>query len=444
MVGKPVPETATAALLKDPLTGLYQQDFLFNELNLLLQKQRAEPVEATLGLLQLENFYEIRRWVGKSEANLLLSDIARLLSRSLPRSVLLCRCAHYEFAALFTDDGSIHAHLLIQRVKQALLSAVSDSIPPQLELKCSVGLAPLAPAIPSAEVLFARARHNLSLMLSRQRLSSPVDTAHDGGPEISPAQLLQVLRSKQLAISYQALLSFKPDKLVAYEVRCHAVENELALSATALFASANQNALGEQIDRWVIGNCITRLSQPDSIALRLTVNLTLNTIVSTGFFPWLREQLAQDTSLSPRLVFQISELDLLTAQHHMQFFCEQLGELRIKLSINHFGCTPDPFRYLSLLNAHYVKLDSSWLENIRTDPGKQEQLHALTARLGASGLRIIAGMIEEMALLPLLWAANINLVQGLALQEPAASFNCAFLWQHTLDLSRPPGVQPTN
>lgn len=437
-------ETATTALLKDPLTGLYQQDFLFNELNLLLQKQRAEPVEATLALLQLENFYEIRRWVGKSEANLLLSDIARLLSRSLPRSVLLCRCAHYEFAALLIDDSSLHAQLLIQRVKQAMLSAVSDSIPPQLELKCGVGLAPLAPAIPSAEVLFARARHNLSLVLSRQRVSAHADTAQDGGPEISRAQLLQVLQSTQLALSYQALLGFRPDQLCPYEVRCSAVDKEFMLPATALFESANQNALGEQVDRWVIGKSIKQLSQPDSLALRLTVNLTLNTIVSTRFFPWLREQVAEDASLPPRLVFQISELDLLTAQHHMQFFCEQLGELQIKLSINHFGCTPDPFRYLSLLHAHYVKLDSSWLENIHTDPGKQDQLQALTARLGGSGLRIIVGMIEEMALLPLLWAANINLVQGFALHEPAASLNCAFLWQHSLDLSRHTGALSTN
>ncbi|MDP6416478.1 MAG: diguanylate cyclase, partial [Gammaproteobacteria bacterium] len=132
------------------------------KLDQILQESHSEPIAATLALLQLGNFYEIRHWVGKSEANLLLSDIARLLKKSLPDAVTLCRCHHYEFAALLLNECSINARPITDRAKQALHSAVSSVIPPQLELKCAIGLAVLEPTIPSAEVLFARARHQLS------------------------------------------------------------------------------------------------------------------------------------------------------------------------------------------------------------------------------------------------------------------------------------------
>lgn len=428
---------------KDALTGLFQQDHLFKELSRLLQKQKTEPVEAALALLQLENFYEIRRWVGKSEANLLLTDTARLLSQALPRSVLICRCAHYEFAALLIDESSIHAHALIQRVQQALLSAVSDSIPPQLELKCVVGLAQLTPAVPSAEVMFARARHNLSLVLSRQRQGHPIDA--DPGSSIAATlpQLLRAIKGDRLQLNFQAIVGLRPDGLQRYEVRCCAPGVGSA-PAAALFECANQNALGEHIDRWVISRCAQALSKPAASALRLTVNLTLNTVVSARFFTWLRELLAADSSLAARLVFQISELDLLTAQHHMQFFCAQLEELGIKLSISHFGSTPDPFRYLSLLHAHYVKLDVSLQENLRVDPYQQDRLNTLTARLVGSGLRVVASTVEDMALLPLLWAADVHFVQGFCLQEPATTMEFIFPRQQTLELDRQGCLQRTN
>jgi GGDEF domain-containing protein len=84
----------------DPLTGFHQQDYLDEILNKNIQDHKHIPVTVSLALLQLENFYEIRTWLGKSEATLFLSDIARLLKKTLPSSVLLGRCKHYEFAAL--------------------------------------------------------------------------------------------------------------------------------------------------------------------------------------------------------------------------------------------------------------------------------------------------------------------------------------------------------
>ncbi len=41
---------------RDPLTGLFQQDYLGQQVEKTLLKCRQGPLEATLALLQLENF----------------------------------------------------------------------------------------------------------------------------------------------------------------------------------------------------------------------------------------------------------------------------------------------------------------------------------------------------------------------------------------------------
>lgn len=141
--------TAKTVHRRDALTGLHHQDYLCHAIDKCLQQGRKRRIVATLALLQLENFYEIGRWVGKSEANLLLNDTAQVLKSTLPENILLCRCHNYEFAALLIGKHSVNARLITDQVKQALLCAVSPSIPPQLELKCGVGLAALEPGIPS-------------------------------------------------------------------------------------------------------------------------------------------------------------------------------------------------------------------------------------------------------------------------------------------------------
>lgn len=424
-----VPENPQRDLQRDPLTGLYEQDYLSHALGKILIKSRGRKIAATLGLLQLENFYEIRSWVGKSEANLLLSDIAGVLAKALPKKVLLCRCPHYEFGILLLNDSSINARLVTDRVKQALLSAVSTSIPAQLELKCGVGLASLESSVPSAEVLFARARHNLTLAHYHPN-SEP--QLLDTSPQRALKLVLQALRDNRLELCFQATPSLREDGLQHYEIRCRLPVGSTTAPTRALFETAVNNALGEEIDRRVVAQALELLQREKRRDLRLTINLTHNSLVSPRFLRWLEAEVATRTQYAQQLVFQISEIDVLIAQHHLGHFCEKLEQLNIKLCISHFGCTADPFRYLSLLRVHFVKLDNSLFAKINVNAGQYQQLITIIARLHENGLDVIAAMIEKMSLLPLLWQAKVNFVQGYCLQEPSASMGFEFLKEETL------------
>lgn len=422
-------QAAQSALQKDPLTGLYEQDYLTQALERVLVENRARKITATLGLLQLENFYEIRSWVGKSEANLLLSDIAGILTKTLPQKVLLCHCRHYEFGILLVNDCSINAQLITDRVKQALLCTVSTSIPPQLELKCGVGLAVVENGIPSAEVLFARARQNLSL---GHYQGGDETQAENTKPLIALKILQQTLRESELKLCFQAAVNFIEDGLRHYEIRCLFPTNSGMAANRALFETAASNALGEEIDRRVVAQALNLLKQGKPDDLRLTITLTHNSLVSPRFLHWLEAELANKLQIARQLVFQLSEIDVLIAQHHLGFFCEKLQQLNIRLCISHFGCTNDPFRYLSLLHVHFVKLDNSLFAKVNVNTGQYQQLVEIIGRLHEHGLEVIAPMIEKMSLLPLLWQAKVNFVQGYCLQEPSPSMDFQFLKEETL------------
>lgn len=417
---------------KDALTGLQGQRYLCRAVDACLAEGRKRKLTATLALLQLENFYEIRSWVGLSEADLLLADIAQLLKASLPKRVLLCRCHNFEFAALLIGDRSVNARLITDKLKQALLSAVSPALPRQLELKCGVGMAKLESNIPSWPVVFARARHNLSLAHQHRELPTHLASI---SPDVALRQLHRALDLPELELNFQALVRLTQDPLQHYEVRCQLAQQERSLPTHLLFETAARNALGEQLDRRIIEQVMGQLSRDANPNRRLMVNLSHNSIVSIHFLRWLEESLNERTTIASQLVFQITETDALIAQHHLITFCKVIEKLGCGLSLSNFGCTPKPLRYLSLVPANYVKLDISLLNKIDVNRARLESLNALIAELHARKIKIIAPMLERLPILPLLWQSDVEFLQGNCLHPPSSSMNFEFVETQTICLT---------
>jgi diguanylate cyclase (GGDEF)-like protein len=416
----------------DPLTGFHHQNYLDEVLNKSIQGHRLCPAAASLALLQLENFYEIRTWLGKSDATLFLSDIARLLKKTLPASVLLSRCERYEFAALLIDQSSHDARAIAAEVRHVIESAAQKSLPDRVELKISIGIAEIDDRTTSKDVLYARARHDMSdyrkgqIHLVRQQQNLQ--------PAIVFKRLKDALNSGLLRPLFQAVISLKPDQLEHYEIRTHVEDSQGVIPAELLFEVAVQNAWGDAIDRWLIQNALRILKQFAKPSLKFTVNITHNSIVNPHFQSWLDSILAKNPNLGTSLVFQISEIDVLIAQHHMSYFCQQLNSHDIQLCINHFGCTDDPFRYLDLFRAEFVKLNSPAVQHSAPENGGSQSLANLVERLHDNGLRVIVPKVENMLQMPKLWRSNVNYVQGYGLHKPSKSLDYEFLQEATLSI----------
>jgi len=424
----------TGTHYRNGVTGLFNQDYLQLALERLIKAHQRHDTPSTLALLQLENFYEIKSWVGEAEANLLLGDIANHVRESLPDNALLCHLKHREFALLLGNESSLKAILLADHIRQNLPRRVSPFIPPQLTLRCAVGMAAIDSRTSSAEVMLARARHDLRLSHYRAQTNKLNRVSY------SPLQadailkrIRQALQHGQLQLQFQSMLNYHSEAYPLVELRLQLRDGDKCLSAAMFFETAIQNALGEQLDRWVIEQACLILQKSPSQSV-LLINLSQNSIVSPNFFSWL-QSLLDRTSINPTLLLlQISELDLLVAQHHMDYFCYKLDQLGIKLCISNFGCTDKPFQILSLVRAQMVKLDETLLENLLIEAEKQQCLATEVASLHQQGIKVCVGMVEKIALLPLLWKAKLDYVQGNCLQSPGDFLDTNFIEKFDLNM----------
>lgn len=408
----------------DPLTGFYGQDCLNYILAKILDRGTGTSEPATLALLQLENFYEIRSWLGKSEASLLLGDIGRVLSKRLPKSIVLCRCAHYEFAAVLLNSSIDQTQTMADKVRHIVQATAKNSLPEKISLKLGIGVASMSGPDLNKDVIYARARHDMSLaydmensqLLMRRRLSTKTVVT----------KVQNYLKSGNLLTSFQAVVSLKEESMELYELRLARHETLQQISTEQMFEVIMQNAWGEAIDRWLIKRA-AKILETQASNVKLTLSITHNSMVSSRFFAWLHSFVLQHPVLSNRLIIQVSEIDVLTAQHHMNSLCEALNQLDISLCINHFGCTDDPFRYLNLLRAEFVKLDSAILQRCHRANQDSLTLPKLVERLHANGLRVITGKVDNMTRLPFLWQSNVNYVQGYSFHKPSAFLDFEFV-----------------
>ncbi len=191
---------------------------------------------------------------------------------------------------------------------------------------------------------------------------------------------------------------------------------------------AEDAGLLEKIDRWVILQSIKYLSEQREGGgkARLFINITHKSIVDDSFMPWMGVALKAAKLASDAIVFQIHENDATSYIKQTTLFTKKLAEIHCKTSINHFGCSLNPLNLLKHLMPDFVKLDDSFTEQLEESEEKQHELVEMVNSLQISGMLTVVSGVESPAILPTLWEAGVNFIQGYYISPPLDNLDYDF------------------
>lgn len=417
---------------KDLVTNLLNRSSLLARVDQAIANAIYEHQHGSLLLVALTGFEDFSALAGRAAANLLLADAASLLSETAPEGTVVGRCGDSEFALLLHTTRSAKNEKLLSTIRSALSDGLQSLLPAGSAITISAGLAAINELSPDAEIVITRARHDLTMRDMKSNGDLEIDAY--ATPEQMFHRLEEAFENEDFVLVFQPVVSLKEDGIQRYEVRIRLQDKGYMIYPPRFLELANQHGLGEKIDRWVAEKSLQVLQERGNPNLQLIVNLTHNSIVSPDFLPWLQRRMHERRQASDNIVLQISELDIVSSPEEVKHFCQQLQQLRIDLSITHFGCTLTPFKYLPHESAVYVKLDKSLLDDIGLNLIQRDKLNTTVNALHAKGLLVIAPMIDQINLLPLLWQANVNFVQGNFLQEPTDKMDFSFVRDEELTL----------
>lgn len=416
---------------RDLITGLPARKRMLDAITLQISRAVYEGETATLVVLELEDLNAVRSVMGRADSNLVLSDFTSEMRNCCPEEAHCGRISDSGFAVILSGQSGPESFLEqipgLNRVLQRLL-------PDQLDCRLSAGTAVISGESADAEALLVRAQHNRVARLNQRADPSSVKRQHR-----QLDQLARALDGDGLTLVFQPIVSLREDEQERYEVRVRLHDGEQMIPAAEFLETAIQHGLGAKLDRHVLDKALDLLTDSDNQELRLFINITLNTITDGSLLNWLAGELRRRRLPARRLILQISEIDALSATREVESFCRHLHELDIGISIAHFGCAMDPLSYLKPVGAAYVKLDHSLLSGIDQDARQRDRLQHLVHDLHAQGILVIAPVVERMEMLPLLWQARVNFVQGNALREPSAALDFGFVQDQEITLDSPSG-----
>jgi EAL domain-containing protein (putative c-di-GMP-specific phosphodiesterase class I) len=233
----------------------------------------------------------------------------------------------------------------------------------------------------------------------------------------------------RLKLLFQPIISLHGDEDEQFEVLLRLIDNDNnELRPSQFMEIVHAEGLSIKLDRWIILQSIKLLAahRSEGNHTRLFINVSHKTIADDTFLAWVNVAVKAARLPIDAVVFQFHESDAITYLKQASLFTEGLKGLNCKSSINHFGCSLDPFNTLKHLAVDYAKLDGSYAKGIESNAKKSQELVDTIKSLQAKGVLTAIAGVESPMVMSTLWEAGVNYIQGHYLSEPLETMDYDF------------------
>jgi diguanylate cyclase (GGDEF)-like protein/PAS domain S-box-containing protein len=421
---------------QDLLTGLYNRSFFMASLAEAVAQAGASSEAGALAYISLDNFAPLKRDVGITGVDFLLRDLATLLREQVGEDTTLARLSDDSFALLHLPYRENEMVSLARKICTTIERSLFDVDGRSVQLTVSIGVAAITEKAPKAEELMARA-HRASTELKKQSKQ-----AHGGGVRVHNATehpilndnkiidcIHRALDNDQFRLLLQPVINLRGENEEHYEAYVRMLDDKgKDVSPYDFLPPMGPTGTATKVDRWVFLQAIKKLSahRVKGQNTRLFLNVTAETLHDKTFTPWLNMALKAARLPGDTLIFQLRECDANNFTKQAKDFAKTLHQLHCKVSISQFGCALNPSHALNHINADYVKIDGSFIEELQSNYDAREHLKDMVQSLQSAGKLSIVPLVDNAGILATLWQAGVNYIQGDYLQPPTPEMTYDF------------------
>jgi len=421
---------------QDLLTGLYNRQYLMDVLGKTIATAGKDNQTGALAYISIDSFMAMKSQVGIAGSDLILGDLANVLSEQTP--------AGYTLARLSDDAFCLLSHPCEEKAMASVCEAVRKKVEDHLfeingrtvQITVSIGVAAITENAPKAPDLLGRAHTGSSELRKKEGHESgngvlvynPAD--YESMDQSNSADAIQkALDDNRFRLLFQPIINLRGEGEEHYEAFVRMLDkDDEEVSPYDFLPPVGPSDMAIKIDRWVILQTIKQLASHRSGGhdTRLFLNITAETLDDKTFTPWLSVALKAARLPGDSLIFQIREGDANNFMKQAKEFARAVHELHSKVSISQFGCALNPFNTLKHIDVDYVKIDGSFTEEIQKKSEAKDEVTEMVKSLQSAGKLTIVPLVENAGVLATLWQAGVNYIQGYYLQAPVPEMNYDF------------------
>ena len=427
----------------DPLTGLYNRRRFEAALERQVRLSRRYEDCAALLLLDLDHFKYVNDSLGHTVGDRVIAHVGTLLSERLRDTDIVARLGGDEFAVLLPRVDERGARLIAEDIVAAVDSGIFMHDGHRYLLSASVGVVILNRDTASAEDALVSV--DIALYDAKQRgrnraaIYAP-STREDVLKGLTWSQRLRTaLAGDGLELHAQPIVDLRTGKTVMHEllVRMRSGTGRL-IPPSRFLAPAARFGYMPAVDRWVIGQAVRlAAANPDR---SLTVNLAAKTIAEPGLVDYIVEQIAHTGADPARLMFELSEADVIANLDQARDTCERLRALGCGIALDDFGSGFSGFSYLKALQIDLLKIDGQFVHELATNELDRLVVRAILDVARGMAIPTVVEFVTDQAVAEQCRRLGATYGQGFHLGRPAPLSEIGTRTAACRDLSRLPSL----
>ncbi len=401
----------------DALTGLNNRRGFEHQFRILFESGASHAC-GVLVILELDGLERYRETAGFGRTEDLLRLVADVIrSQSAPANALTGRIGGASFAVACANLDTAQARATAAALARETQAAVAR-VGAQLLVAPHAGAArfdafdhDFTGLLGAADLALNGAR-SIGAGAAELTETSETGVLNKRGSSEWRSVIVGALADDRLVLVAQPALSLPDNALMHTEIGAWLDESDGHPVEARLFVPmALRHGLGPQLDATVLTRVLARLER-DAPPGQFALNVSGQSIRDAGFTAQLKQALARNAALAPRLVFETSEAGLLEDAEAARAFAQLVRGYGAQFAIDNFYVSGDSLQRLETLLPAYIKLSMTYTAGLESNAEARFLVSSLARITHPLDIPIIAQGVESAATVAALTGLGISGLQG--------------------------------
>lgn len=408
----------------DAQTGLVNRKEFINQLSRVFHLAKRKKTHHVVAIMAVDQVEIINSKGGHGGGDKLFVGLSELIKDAIPEFTILSRLRHDEFGFLLEDcskEAGLHViRHLTEVVKAFQFEWRRESFP----LTTSCGVVNFNEEADSIDYILkgAGAACEMAKAAGRDTIetykSDDSDLVHRIDIMEFVSQIDKSLAEDRFVLNCQLItpLFERAQEKPQYEILLTVLDgnDEPMPPQDFITAAESSNRMGA-IDRWVIEHAF-RFIADNYLRLQhvgvFTINISGNSLTEDDFMEFVLEQFRVTRLPTAKICFEITEKAAIGNLDGVIEFVEKMQVLGVRFSLDDFGKDLSSYSYLRDLPVDYLKIDGSFVKEIKTSPSDFAVVKSINEIGHFMGKQTVAEFVEDEEVLAILKEIGVDFAQG--------------------------------
>ena len=411
----------------DAVTDLLNRDSFTNEMRSVIEDAGERRASAALLIVDIDNFRDVNETYGHQTGDSLLAQLSKRLKMLCESSAIVGRVGSDEYAILQPGGDAASAQVLVEAIGRNLADRPFQVDASTIHVSASSGIVLFPKHGDSTQELLA----NATLALAQAQRISP-GHGHiltlDAEVRAQRRERMHIrdevaaaLADERFVLYYQPILDMRTYRLSHCESLVRMQNRDGVIVPPGGFIEiAEQSGQINAIQHVVLRQAIQMQAELQRMGhlLKISINLAAKTFEDPHLVEMVKKLLTQTGADPKQLIFEIVESEAIANMVTAQLITEELTTLGASFAFDDFGVGFTSFEYLRELPVDYVKIDQSFMRNLKERETDRVLVRSMNEMIRRLGLKSVAEGVEDAWTLDYLRDIGIDFCQGYYISKP--------------------------